>query len=724
MSPGLGSYVAGSAGLVGIAGALLAGGYWLRRWVAPELGGAVARLAELVLATSTLVVALELVGSFGLLERGWVIGACLAAGCGEAILGHSRCPSPARAAPVPRVPLWATLLALGAASVLVAQWCSPTLLNVGQGIFGGDATWYHLPFAARFAQLHSTWQLHFTDPLQLSAWFYPASSELLHSAGIVLFGSDWLSPLLNLGWLALAMLGGYCVGRPFGVGPSTLIASMLVLGSGILIESQAGDAGNDLMAIALLIAMAALLLNGRVERDAPGEQPARLGTGPLAIAGLAGGLAASVKLTMLAPVGAVVLGVVLLAERGRRVRTAAALGAGSLITGGYWYLRNLAHAGSPLPQIGGLGPIGLPHPDQMPLYPRDPHSVAHYLLGHPGVYREWIAPQLGQAFGPLFWLILGIALLGAVHAIVASRDRVLATIGAAALITAAVYVLLPLSAAGPEGELKGFFSNTRYLAPALALGLVLAPVARPLRANRVRTAATLLALAAICALGTIARAPWYSHYTAGAALLTLGVVGAPVAIEVLGRRGKRARAVALAGGGVVLALILALGRGQELRHSWVHYSRGVLSRRATRNPLATFAWARELSHRRIAIAGSGELFFAQYLFYGADASNWVQYVGEPGAHGGYRVASGCRVLRRQINRGRFDFLVISRWGDDAPDRRRFPIRAWVRTDPALERIRREDVRPQAVWTYRIEGRLDPAGCGGGAAAAQPPESLG
>ncbi len=73
---------------------------------------------------------------------------------------------------------------------------------------------------------------------------------------------------------------------------------------------------------------------------------------------------------------------------------------------------------------------------------------------------------------------------------------------------------------------------------------------------------------------------------------------------------------------------------------------------------------------------------------------------------------GCAVLRRQINGGRYDFLVISQWGDDAPNRESFPIRAWVKNDPALEQIRVEDIRPQPVWTYRIDGRLDPAGCGG------------
>ena len=62
-------------------------------------------------------------------------------------------------------------------------------------MFGGDTTWYHMPFAATIAQEHSTVHLHFTDPLRLAAWFYPQSTELINGATIVLFKSDWLAPL-------------------------------------------------------------------------------------------------------------------------------------------------------------------------------------------------------------------------------------------------------------------------------------------------------------------------------------------------------------------------------------------------------------------------------------------------------------------------------------------------------------------------------------------------
>ena len=69
------------------------------------------------------------------------------------------------------------------ASFTVAEWTFPAQLSLDQGMFGGDTTWYHMPFAARMAQEHSTIHLLYTDPLRLAAWFYPQSSELIHAAG-------------------------------------------------------------------------------------------------------------------------------------------------------------------------------------------------------------------------------------------------------------------------------------------------------------------------------------------------------------------------------------------------------------------------------------------------------------------------------------------------------------------------------------------------------------
>ena len=176
----------------------------------------------------------------------------------------------------PQVQTVAFLLALGVASFTVAEWTFPSQLSLDYGMFGGDTTWYHMPFAARIAQEGSTVHLHYTDPLRLAAWFYPQSSELIHAAGIVLFKTDWLSPLINLIWLAIALLAAWCVGRPYKVGPATLVAAAIVLDSGVMIETQPGEGRNDIMGLAFLIAFAAFLINGHQRRaPAGGRGPGR-----------------------------------------------------------------------------------------------------------------------------------------------------------------------------------------------------------------------------------------------------------------------------------------------------------------------------------------------------------------------------------------------------------------------------------------------------------------
>ncbi len=187
----------------------------------------------------------------------------------------------------------ALLLAVGVASFTVAEWTFPSQLSLDQGMFGGDTTWYHMPFAATIAQEHSTVHLHYTDPLRLAAWFYPQSTELVNGAAIVLFKSDWLAPLQNLFWLAIALLAAWCVGRPYKVGPATLVAGAIVLDAGVMIETQPGEARNDIMGLAFLLAFVAFLINGHQRRapaagavqDAPERDAPLLDKGPLVLAG-------------------------------------------------------------------------------------------------------------------------------------------------------------------------------------------------------------------------------------------------------------------------------------------------------------------------------------------------------------------------------------------------------------------------------------------------------
>src|SRR4029077_357177 len=200
------------------------GGYWLRRWIVPQVSGALARLADATIALALLLLSLELLGALSILTLGWTVLVCIGVGLLAAWVGWRKASPEGREVKAPKVQTIFLLLAIGVASFTVAEWTFPSQLSLDQGMFGGDTTWYHMPFAARFAQEHSIVHLHFTDPLRLAAWFYPPSSELIHGSAIVLFKSDWLSPLINLFWLAIALLAAFCVGRPYKVGPATLVA--------------------------------------------------------------------------------------------------------------------------------------------------------------------------------------------------------------------------------------------------------------------------------------------------------------------------------------------------------------------------------------------------------------------------------------------------------------------------------------------------------------------
>jgi hypothetical protein len=720
VTPSFGSYIGGCFAVIGIVSAVGLGGYWLRRWIVPEFSGALARLADATIAVGLLVLALELLGTLSILTIGWTIIGCIGIGLLAALLGWRKAPRDGLEISAPQVQTIALIIALAVASFTVAEWTFPSQLSLDQGMFGGDTTWYHMPFAARFAQEHSIVHLHFTDPLRLAAWFYPQSSELIHGAAIVLFKSDWLSPLINLIWLAIALLAAWCVGRPYKVGPATLVAAALVLDSGVMIETQPGEGRNDIMGLAFLIAFVAFLINAHQRRapdagavqDTPERDAPLLDKGPLVVAGIAAGLAASVKLTFLIPVVAIGLGVVVFSGKGRRLTTAWVLALTTFLIGGYWYVRAMIKTGgNPIPTIG-FGPLHLPRPDQMPLDPRPRFAVAHYLT-EPTIYRKWFFPQLDNALGPLWPLILIIAVAAAVYIAFRSRNTILRVIAVAALLTAAVYVFTPLTAAGQEGSPTGFFTNTRYLIPGLVLALVLLPIARPLRAPDRRAWQTLLFLTVVYAITVLTTPRWYPGFIVGTVFLTLALVWAPAGLGLGRSRRVVSRAAVIGGGAAVLLLAVVLGRAQEVQYVDHHYTE-VDHFLQDGGPKQAYAFARKQSNKRIGIAGSGEIFFGQYGFYGANLNNYVQYIGVPGPDGAYRLATSCHQFRRRINAGNYDYLIISQFTQDSPEAPYwYPIYAWLKKDPALEKIIEEpEITPERDYVFKVKGKLNPAGCKG------------
>src|SRR3954464_5052474 len=267
-----GRYLLGAAELAVIATALGLGAYHLRALLAPAWTGALARLAEVVIGLSMLILVAELLGVLGLFKEVPLLIGFVAAGVGTTFWARRRgLPAATVTREAQSSPI---MVAIGIATavLVVVHWAHPTGQAVDQGMYYQDTTWYHMSFSARFAQTGHVGPLHFTDPLKLAAWFYPQNSELLHGIGIVFLKTDFLSPLINLMWVALCLLAAWCVGRPYAIGGVTMLGAAVVLDSEMLVGSQAGQAPNDVMGLFFLMTAIAFLVDGAASAHARSAQ--------------------------------------------------------------------------------------------------------------------------------------------------------------------------------------------------------------------------------------------------------------------------------------------------------------------------------------------------------------------------------------------------------------------------------------------------------------------
>jgi hypothetical protein len=116
------------------------------------------------------------------------------------------------------------------------------------------------------------------------------------------------------------------------------------------------------------------------------------------------------------------------------------------------------------------------------------------------------------------------------------------------------------------------------------------------------------------------------------------------------------------------------------------------------------AWARDQRDQRIGIAGLSAAY-GQYLFYGEDLSNDVEYIGEHRPHGGLRPIPTCQAWREAVNASDLDYVLVTPVVQTAVG----PVAlgaTWTRGDPAATRV----VDGGSGAVYKISGDLDPAGC--------------
>jgi len=737
-----GQYLLGAAELAVIAAALGLGAYHLRALLAPAWMGALARLAEVVIGVSMLILVSEVLGVLGLFKATPLLIGYVAAGLGATYLARRRGLPPTPHTAEARSSGVMVAIGIIAATLVVVHWAHPTSQAIDQGMYYQDTTWYHMSFSARFAQTGHVGPLQFTDPLKLAAWFYPQNSELLHGVGIVFLKTDFLSPLMNLMWLALCLLAAWCVGRPYGIGGVTLLGAAVVLDSNMLVGSQAGQGPNDVAGLFFLMAAIAFLVDGaasahairqaaaagraqtsaRATADGPEElEPgvvedvpvegdprtlATVGAGPLFMAGLAAGLGIGTKITLLATIAAFTIGVAILGGRQHWLRSLCIWLGGLVITCGFWYGRNFVYALNPFPQIHKLGPIRLPGPDQLSLYPRPPHALSEY-YNDPTVWQHKLFPVLHDRLGPLWPVILAVVIVGLIWALARGGSALMRILAVTGMVAGIAYIFTPLTASGSLGDPSGFDANLRYVAPVLIVGFLLLPLIPWVRhGNRPWI---LIGLFTILLLqGTVTQANWqFSHHLASVGLAFL-IVGVPALIVAGLRRGVSLAAL-VAFGLVMAVTAVALGRVREnyyLDHRYVTAARPPLGGgfRASPEWQPLQDWGRMASHQRIGVVGRASAF-GQYFFYGTDLSNHVQYVGQQLNRGTFRPIDKCVLWRQTINAGHYDFIVTTpKLGADetvAP-----PESLWTASDKNVKTVIQSG--PAAV--YRITDPLDPSTC--------------
>jgi len=698
----LGRYVIGVGALLCMLGSLGIGAAAVRRYLLADWRGAYARLAEIVTGCALLVGIMEVLGTVGLFRLVPMVAGSIAVGSALRLGLTSRSSARVVRPRANRPGVTAAVLILISVAGLVVVlllWTGRSLQSFGHGITGADSIGYHLPHAASYAQTGQIRTIRYTDDAYLTG-LYPATSELFHALGIVLLGNDVLSPGINLIWLALTLLAAWCIGSVRGFGSTSMLAAALVMATPMMVGSNAGTADNDLLGVFLVMAALALWMR---TADLP-TTDTRAYRGGSIIAAVGAGLALSVRMNLLGPVGALTLAAIALTPSGRR-RSATGWWIGGLVlAGGYWYARNLIALGNPVPWFS-FGVLPTPHPP--PLQQGNNYSLADY-AAYPRILRHWLIPALNLNLGPWWPALIVAAVVGPLVCLFSKRDRVILAAALIALASLVAYPLTPLTACGPWGHPYCLMFNIRFGAPALTLALAVTPLALLFRSQLGRLAAA-AGLTTLFVATVALRRLWTADYNlsgAHAAVVPVLVVAVivvlrPSSLIPLGRPLVRATAATLA-----LSLVLAgvavgySGTRDYLRQRYTDkYDRFAIYK--------VWRWARGLHHAQIALAGTFGWFFS-YPLWGLDDSNGVAYMGQRGSHGSFRPITSCRAWRTALNRGHYQYVVTTaRAVFFTTQVVHSPEVDWTRTDPAARLV----LSPNpAIQVFRLTEPLHPNRC--------------
>ena len=668
------TYASGVVGLTIIVGAWGIAGRSVARSLMPSWPVPIRALAAVTVALSGALVTAQVIGTFGLFRRGVLVVASL---IGALIVNNvaRRQAASGTSVAAPSVVSWRRLsgpakLAVVATCLVVGQWTGASLGAYQHGFSDPDSQHYHLSHAARFVQDNRTSSLHFTS-VDDGSTYHPANTELLHAIGVLEMRSEVVSTVLNLALLPLALLAAYCLGRRFNAGPAALIGmvAFTALPGG---KAYAATAGNDYAGIGFFLAACAFALHADDDEDA--RAPAYL------FAGLAAGLALGTKLTMVVPVVGLVLTLLWILRR--RMGSFVWFALPAVLTGSYWYIRNLVHVGSPVPTLH----LGIFPSPPMKTIEEQGYAVSDYITNSHFLRHE-VPPAMKGFLGvgwPLTMVFAGVGLLLALLAtrrVEAKLRPLLVGLALSGGAVLAAYLVTPTTAGGPKGDPFLFVYNVRYMLPGLVLGAVLLPTVPVLRHRQREIAAVGVALIVIALLSP-------TRISTGAIVLAVVLFAMAYFAMRLGFRGSvtvvAASAVVLAGIGFPLAR-----RYEHNRYSNKSNPRVALLRFGNQLPKGA----------HVAIVG----FPLQFAFNGPRLQARADYLGEHRSNHEFTDYSSCTAWRAALRDGGFDYVVAERpsRGGSLP-----PAAAWTATDPSARIV----LETTAGTIYELSGAADPSRC--------------
>ncbi len=701
----------------------------LRRRSLSTWSGAPARLAELIIAIALVVVVSQALGTVGLFRIGPLVIALVLIASLSFWAGRSgaRVPESLTASAEPSTDVsphrqeawWEPVAAILAVSLVAAEWGAGTIRAFQYGVSGIDSLWYHMPISAAFVQSGSVATLHNINNDNVIE-FYPATSELLHAVGILLLGSDFLSPLINAMWLGLALFAAWCLGRRYGVGSLTTMAAALVLGTTEVIADEPGTAYNDLVGTALILVALALLAYVGVPWGRRGHVRG------LWTVALAAGLAIGVKDTFVFPVAALTIGVIALLPKGQRARQGLVWCVVVAVTGGFWYGRNLVYAGNPVPNVRlGVGSFRLPSSPATV-----GRTIARFLFNGQA-WKSFFLPGLPQALGPAWLALVFIAAAGLIAGAVAGvrwtrrtlqaprSDEVLRAqpteanrdgapmVGFLALVGIATllgYLVTPQPNL-PESFVYDLrFSLLTFLAGAIALPISLKrEFWIPVLAVVFGGAMIATQFAGGIWFGSLGQSLVIYHSISDGLL-----VGIPILVVGLGALLARRHSVGWWSRGVWLAsvvlVVAVIAGGLPLER--YHLSHWYLTA-----PYPQIdRWASTVRHAQIGVVSG---FLIHYPVYGPDLTNRVRFIGTKGAHATYLDIQTCAAWRQAINTGQYDYVVsvqnVLLNGKVLPS----PT-TWLRADPSAKALFTENTVFAAglerLSVFAIHGTMPLSAC--------------